>query len=99
MVHLVIVWCNLQKPFGFDFRHRPDVVLGGEHKLVVDGPLGFVGQHRRGMQEYGLIVLDGEITAVAFLVHHLHEETAHQRLSNVGVVILRIEVGRCALQA
>mmetsp|Transcript_33474 Transcript_33474/g.99610 ORF Transcript_33474/g.99610 Transcript_33474/m.99610 type:complete len:386 (+) Transcript_33474:87-1244(+) len=98
VLEVVVVRRELDQPIALDVGHHPDVVLGGEHKLVVHAPLGLVLQHGGRVQRDHLVVLDGEVVAGALEVRHLHEEAGEQALPDVGVVLLRVEVWRLELE-
>lgn len=75
-----------------------NVVLSGQHKLVVDDPVGFVIQASRRVQLNDLIIFDRQVMAGSFQMSDLHEESLNQSLANVNVVILGCELGAGALQ-
>lgn len=58
-------------PFGFDISAGADVVLGGQHKLVIENPLGLVVQYGGRVQLDHLVVLHREIVAGALQVSNL----------------------------
>lgn len=58
-------------PFGFYVSAGADVVLGGQHKLVVENPLGLVVQYGGRVQLDHLVVLHCEIVAGALQVSNL----------------------------
>lgn len=64
-------WSCWNSPLGFDVCAGADVILGGEHKLVVKYPLRFVVQHGGGVQLYDLVVLHGQVVACALQVSNL----------------------------
>mmetsp|Transcript_42442 Transcript_42442/g.117469 ORF Transcript_42442/g.117469 Transcript_42442/m.117469 type:complete len:343 (-) Transcript_42442:655-1683(-) len=99
VLQVVVVWRQLDEPLALDVGHLPDVVLRREHKLVVEAPLGLVLQDRRRVQRDDLVVLDGQVVAGALEVGDLHEEAGQQALADVGVVLLRVEVGALELEA
>lgn len=58
-------------PFGFYISAGADVVLGGQHKLIVENPLGLVVQYGGRVQLDHLVVLHCEIVAGALQVSNL----------------------------
>lgn len=44
-------------PLRFDVCDGSDVVFSGQHKLIIEDPLGFVVEARRGMELNDLIIL------------------------------------------
>ena len=50
-------------PVWFDVCDGSDVVLSGEHELVVQNPLGFVVQTRGRMELYDLVVLYRQVVS------------------------------------
>ena len=62
---------NEPLPLWFDIGHRPYIVLGGQHKLGVQHPLGLVIQTRGGMDLYDLVVLDRQVVASALQMGNL----------------------------
>lgn len=76
----------------FMYRHKPVY-----NRLYI--PLGLVLQGRARVQEHLLVVLDRQVVASAFLVRHLHEKARHERLADVGVVVLALEVAADHLHA
>ncbi len=58
-------------PFGFDISAGADVVLGGQHKLVIENPLGLVVQYGGRVQLDHLVVLHRQIVAGALQVSNL----------------------------
>lgn len=58
-------------PLRFDVSARADVILGGEHKLVVKHPLRLVVQHSGGVQLYDLVVFHRQVVARALQVSDL----------------------------
>lgn len=58
-------------PFGFYISAGADVVLGGQHKLIVENPLRLVVQYGRRVQLDHLVVLHCEIVAGALQVSNL----------------------------
>ena len=58
-------------PFWFDVCTRADVVLGCEHKLVVEHPLRLVIQDGGGVQLHHLVVLHCQVVARALQVSDL----------------------------
>ena len=63
VVHVVVLRRRLDQPLGLDVGDGPDVVFGGQDKLVVQDPLGFVIQTGGRMQLDDLVVLDGQVVA------------------------------------
>lgn len=63
-------------PLWFDVGARADVVLGGEHELVVENPLGLVVQNCRGVELDNLVVLHRQVMPctlqVGYLLVHKH---------------------------
>ena len=82
-----------KKPLRTNIGHRPDVLLGGEHELIVDDPVVRARHRRAGMDHNKLVVLDRLVhLAVAALAHgNLHEEASQKRAADVGVVVLVLE--------
>ncbi len=62
---------NSNLPLWFDVSARADVILGGEHKLVVKHPLRLVVQHSGRVQLHDLVVLHSEVMAGALQVSDL----------------------------
>ena len=60
-------------PFGADFCAGPDVVFGGEHKLVVQHPFGLVIQTRRRVDVHCLIVLHCQVEPAPLQMRHLQK--------------------------
>ncbi len=58
-------------PFGLDISAGADVVLGGQHKLVIENPLGLVVQYGGRVQLDHLVVLHREIVSGALQVSNL----------------------------
>lgn len=58
-------------PLRFDVCAGAYVVFGGQHKLIVEHPLGFVVQHSRGVQLDHLVVLHRQIVPCTLQVGHL----------------------------
>lgn len=65
--------CN--SPLWSDAGARADVVLGGEHKLVVEHPVRLVVQHSGGVQLDHLVVLHRQVLACALQVRHLSQRS------------------------
>lgn len=55
-------------------------------------------QARRRMELNNLIILDGQVVSRSFQMRDLHEESLHERLTNVDVVVLRRELRAGALE-
>ena len=54
--NVVVSGCNLEQPLGLDVRHRANVVLCRQHKLVVDQPLVVLLEHCRRVDEHVLYI-------------------------------------------
>lgn len=71
---------NWNSPLWFDVGARSDVILGGEHKLVVKHPLWLVVQHSGGVQLYHLVVLRSQVMARALQVSDLFTARREKRV-------------------
>src|SRR4029434_1443096 len=69
---------HTHSPLWFDVGARADVVLGGEHKLVVEDPLWLVVQHRRGMKLHHLVVLHRQVVTRLLQRRHLRKQQRDQ---------------------
>lgn len=87
VAHLVVLWSDFHQPFGLYISAGADVVLGGQHKLVVKHPLGLVVQNGGRVQLDHLVVLHCEIVAGALQVSNLHEEAGDQSAADVDVIV------------
>lgn len=69
-------------PLWFDVGARADVILGGEHKLVVQHPLGLVVQHGGRVQLHHLVVLHGQVMACALQMSNLLSQRGDKKWKN-----------------
>jgi hypothetical protein len=88
--NVVVGGGTLEQPLWSDISHGADPVFGGQHELVVEDPLRGAVKAGRGVDLDLLVVLHGQVEAL-LIVGHLHKETAHQRLPDVGVVLLGLK--------
>lgn len=58
-------------PFGFDIGNGANIVLCGEHELVVDDPFGLMIETGRRMQLHHLIVFNGKVMSRALQMSRL----------------------------
>lgn len=58
-------------PLWFDVGAGADVVLGGQHKLIVHHPLRLVVQHSGGVQLDHLVVLHSQVVACTLQMGYL----------------------------
>lgn len=70
---------KLNPPFWFDVSARADVVLAGEHKLIVKHPLRLVVQHSGWVQLHHLVVLHGQVMSGALQVSDLFTPQEERR--------------------
>lgn len=71
----------------FNIGNSSNVVLGGQHEFIVNDPIRLMIQTRRRMQLNDLVILDGQVVACSFQMGNLHEESLHECLANVDVVV------------
>ena len=69
--------CNGNLPFSLDVSDRPNIVLGGEHKLVVEHPLRFVVKAGGRVQLHDLVVFRRQVVARPLKVGNL-------QVNNIG---------------
>ena len=62
---------DFDEPVGLDVRHRPNVILRGQHELVVEDPLRFVVQTGGRVQLNHLVILHGQVMTSALQMSHL----------------------------
>jgi len=58
VIHVVVLRCNPDEPLRLDVGAGPDVVLGGQHKLVVQNPFRLVVETGGGVKLDHLVILD-----------------------------------------
>jgi len=77
----------------FNVRHSANVIFGGEHKLVIDDPVGFVVEASRGVQLHNLIILDCEVVACSLQVSNLQQNAPkfnfkHKKINSLNCISL-----------
>ena len=75
---------------GRDGHHLAHVLLGGEHELVVDEPLGRAVEERGGgVDVHDLPLVHGLVALLRVLLGRMHEEAGADGLAHLGEVLAR----------
>lgn len=83
---LEVLWGYFEEPLSLDFEDGSDVVLLGQHQLVIQHQLRLVGKHRAGMNRHNLAFLDSEVGVVLLKDGNLGEIACQNALLDVIVV-------------
>ena len=75
----------MDSPLWFDVGDGPDVVLGGEHELGVEDPLGLVVEARRRVDLHDLVVLHRQVVTRPLQVRDLAAGNEHKQFKTFTV--------------